>query len=208
MAFETINEFTQAQTDEDGLIPFGQPGFTTLNAEVFRNTLKDISQAFQYQSLCGVLSGGVCTAALLVVTVPAGTYYVAGGMVWHNESAETATVADAATNYVWGCCDGELRVTTTLTQDIDFSGNRSCLLTKSVASGGVAVLDNSVQQRARTADHTNRIVGENALVFAPVLDSVPATFRGTIPLGSQYAVFDKFANAGTLVINGKLRVEG
>jgi hypothetical protein len=208
MAFITIKEFTTSQTDADGLLPFGDAGYTTLNATQLRNTLKDIMQAFRYGNLAGVLSGGVCTASGLVVTVPANTFFVAGGMVWFNESNHTESFADAASTWLWGCSDGLLRQTTTSAQDPDFLGDASCLITFGVAASSVVTLDNGLQQRARTADHTNRVIGENAGVFAPQLMTLPANQVFVIPENCAYNVTGDFYIYGTLVNYGTLRVTG
>jgi hypothetical protein len=209
MAFRTVAGFnplggSAPAANANGLFPMSGP----VSGANWDKTHLDLTQAARQQSLSGVLSGGVCTAALLVVTIPANTYYIAGGIVWYNTGAETASVSDAATTYLWGCSDGVIRPTSTTTPPTDFTAATACIITKAVAVSGVATVDNSVQQRARTADHANRVVSENAGVFAPNLDTIPATFRGVIPAGSQYPVYDKFTNAGTIVISGKLRVEG
>lgn len=207
MAFTTIKGYTATQTDADGLIPFGEAGYTTLDKTIFRNTLKELTQAGQYQSLAGVLSGGVCTAAANVATIPANTTYIAGGIVWFNAAAHTESLADG-TLYLWGCSDGEIRTTSDTTPPVGFTSKTACIITRAVTTASVSVLDNSYQQRARTADGTNRIVSENALVFAPLMDSVPSAFAGVIPAGSQYPVWDKFTNSGKIVLQGKLRIQG
>lgn len=208
MAFTTLKGFTHSQTDADGLIPFGEPGYTTMDKTIFRNTLKELLQGGMYQGLAGVLAGGVCTAATNVVTIPANTYYIAGGVGWFNASAHTESVADG-TLYLWGCSDGEIHTSSDTTPPTGFTTRTACIITKAVTTGGVAVLDNSVQQRARTADGTNRIIGENAKVFAPVLDTIPAGFVGVVPSGSQYVVHGKLTlSGGKLTLLGKLRLQG
>lgn len=210
MAFLTIGGFSPTNSSENsnGIPNFGTAPYQSPTGDNWQDAFLDTLQESRYQHLAGVLSGGVCTVSGLVVTVPASTVYVAGGMVWTNASGETQSATDDATTYVWGCADGQLRITSTTTPPTGFESGKSCILTKAVAVSGTATLDNSVQHRARTADHTNRIIGENAGVFAPILDTVPATFRGVIPSGSQYNLYNTFTNAGTIVCAGKLRIEG
>lgn len=209
MAFTTIKGYDPTQADADGLLPFGEAGYTTLNKTQFRNTLKELLQGRQYQNLAGVLAGGVCTASDNNVTIPANTYYIAGGIVWYNTGAEVKSGLAEGTNYIWGCSDGEIRETSSTTPPTDFTTKTACILTKGVTASGVTTLDNSFQQRARTVDGTNRIVGENAKVFAPVLDTIPAGFVGVVPSGSQYVVHGKLTlSGGKLTLQGKLRLQG
>lgn len=212
MAFTTLQGFTPTQTAEtaNGVPNWGDSatGFQTPSGADWQNAFVDGFASSNRQHLSGVLSGGVCTAALLVVTVPANTYYVAGGVVWFNASAETTSVTDGATNYVWGCSDGLLRTTTTTTPPTDFEDGKACILTMAVSTGGVATLDNSLQERARSADYTNRVIGENSGVFAPVLATLPSGGVFVIPSESQYNVIGNWYNYGTLVNNGTLRIMG
>jgi hypothetical protein len=209
MAFRTVAGFnplggSAPAANANGLYPIS--GVVT--GANWDKVHRDLVEGARQQSLSGVISGGVCTAALLVVTIPANTYYIAGGIVWYNTGAETAGVSDDTTTYLWGCSDGVIRPTATTTPPTDFTASTACIITKAVAVSGVATVDNSVQQRARTADSTNRVIGENAGVFAPVLDTIPSTFRGVIESGSQYNLFGSFTNSGSIVCRGKLRVEG
>lgn len=167
MAFTTIQGFTPTQTSENanGVPNFGTSPYESPTGENWQDAFLDTLQAGAYQNLAGVLSGGVCTVALLSVTIPANTVYVAGGMVWTNLTTETKAVTDDATTYVWGRADGQLDITATTTPPSGFEGGKSCLLTKAVAVAGVATLDNTVQHKARTLDHTNRTVNENAALL-------------------------------------------
>jgi hypothetical protein len=90
--------------------------------------------------------------------VPVNTVYVAGAMVWKTLVGETKAATDNATNYLWGCADGELRVTSTTTPPTGFESGKSCILVKGTAVAGVVTLDHTAQQRARTSDHTNRTI--------------------------------------------------
>ena len=111
--------------------------------------------------LSGVLSGGVCTETALNVEVPANTIFVAGAVVWKNAAMETCGVPDDDTSYVWGCADGQLRYSDAIgTQPPGFTGSLSCLLCEAVAASGVLTINNAVQWKARTADHTNHFTQE------------------------------------------------
>lgn len=205
MAFTTIAGLTLSELDANGQIDYTG---TFPNAKAVKSNL-DLLQAARYGSLSGVLSGGVCTAAALVVTVPADTVIMVGGVVWENASAETKGVPDDDVSFVWFKSDGELDYTDAITtQPTGFEGSKSCLLCQATAASGVITLDNSVQHRARTADHTNRYIGENAGVFAPILDTLPADSVFVIPAGSQYNVIGDFYNYATLVNYGTLRIMG
>lgn len=212
MAFKTVQGFTPTQTSDNanGVPNWGSAdaGFDTLSGDTLQDSFLDTLQGPRLQLLPGVLSGGVCTVAGLVATVPAGTIFVAGGMPWTNLTGESASFPDDATSYLWGKANGELEVTASLTPPTGFENGKACLLCGGTAVSGTLTLDLSLQQRARTADHTNRIIGENAAVFAPVLDTIPAGFSGVIPAGSQYRLFGKLTLSGKIVLGGKLRVEG
>lgn len=206
MAFATIAGNTVAGTNANGLYAF--TANSTLSAATLLAEFLDMLQSARYETLAGVLSGGVCTVSNLTVTVPANTIFVAGGMVWTNSGAETKAVTDDATTYVWARCDGELDITSSTTPPTGFENGKACILTRAVAVSGTATIDNDYQQRARTADHTNRVIGENAKVFAPVMDTIPSGFVGVIPSGSQYNIFGTLTNAGKITCSGKIRIEG
>lgn len=166
MGFTTLQGFTAAQTDDtgNGVPNWGDAasGFQTIKGANLQNSFLDTLHEARLQHLPGVVSGVVCTVAGLVVTVPANTIFIAGGMAWTNTSGENASVADNATSYLWGKSNGELEVMTTTDIPIDFEDGRACLIVKAVAASGVVTLDHSVQQRARTADFANRIIRESA----------------------------------------------
>jgi hypothetical protein len=203
MGFTTIKAgFTTAQTDGDGLRPVtGSP-----TQAQWEGTFKDIMQPFLYETLAGVIEGDVCTASVLDVTIPINTVYVAGGMVWKTLVGEVQAVTNDATTYIWGCADGELRVTSTTTPPTGFEGGKSCIIVKAVAASSVVTLDHSVQQKAMVA--ASRMMSLNNMGLFPSVDSIPSGAAATIPQNSQYRVFESFTNAGSLIIQGKLRIEG
>lgn len=203
MGFTTIKAgFTKDQTDGDGLRPVtGSP-----TQAQWEGTFKDIMQPFLYETLSGVLEGGVCTVSALNVTVPINTVYVAGGIVWKTLVGEVQAVTDNATTYIWGCADGEVRITSTTTPPTDFTERTACILTKAVAVSGTATLDNTVQQKAMYS--ASRMMSLNNLGLFPSVDSIPSGAVATIPSGSQYRLFGSLTNAGTLTNRGKLRIDG
>lgn len=192
MGFTTLGGFTTAQADANGIIPFGTSPYQVPTGNDWINSFLDTQQVARYESLCGVLEGGVCTVAALIVTVPTGTIYVAGGMVWKTTSSETKQVTDGsgspATTYLWGCCDGELRTTSDTTPPPGFEGNKSCVITKTSALNGVATLDNSVQQKAQYASHTARFVSPSNLGLFATPKRVPTGGVAVIPDGSYLEV--------------------
>jgi hypothetical protein len=167
--FLTTSGYSNGQTDENsnGIPNWGNTsdGFGTMSGANLQNAFFDAYQEARLQNLPGVLSGGVCTESGLVVTVPAGTVYVAGGQVWSTASGETVGVADDATTYIWGQRDGLLAITATTSPPPGFEDGGACLLVKAVAAAGVVTLDLSVQHRARTPDYTERTIREGGIVL-------------------------------------------
>jgi hypothetical protein len=165
MAFNTISGNVPGggpgQTDDLGVYKYSAQ--SPLTAASLIASFRDALQALRYQTLPGVLAGGVCTVAGLVVTVPTNTIYAAGSAIWTNSGAETKTVTDDVVNYIWGRSDGLLDITTTTTPPPVFEGGNACIIVKATAVTGVVTLDHSVQHRARTADHTNRFVKEGEI---------------------------------------------
>lgn len=211
MAFQTVNGFDPA----GGNNPVGSTGvleFTTGTAVGSANLTKDFRDAYQpatWGMCAGVLAGGVCTASGLVITVPAGTYYYAS-QVWYASSSTTVNVPDNSTTYVWGCSDGVLRVTATSSPPIGFTRSQSCLLVLVTSVSGVCTLNLAIQDAARIADNTNRIVTEyNAQIgfgFVSEMDTVPAAAVITIPSGYQQTLFEPVVVSGSIICNGRLRV--
>lgn len=140
--------------------------------------------------LSGLLAGGVCTALDLDVTIPSGTTYYAR-VGWTLTDDEVVAVPDEQTTYIWGCADGVLRQTDTNAPPTGFDGDTACLITKAVASGGSAVVDNSVGQWARRVDSSTRTVTEGPMavdyaegvVAVPLLD-LPEGAAPTAPVGA------------------------
>lgn len=141
--------------------------------------LRDLQQAAAQSLLAGVMAGGPVTVSGLVLTFPAGFTYWAR-QVWQASGTTTYSVPDASTTYVWACSDGVIRPTSTVLSPTGFDGRSCCLVCKAVAAGGVATLDFSGQQRARTADATARKVQDGPLSLdygAGVVDTSGAALR-------------------------------
>ena len=206
MAFKTLS----GQADTLLAAPSGinewVSGDTPTAAE-FNNNLADAYGYPYYSVLAGVMSGGVCTFATLVVTVPTSTIYYAR-QLFVSDSGTNITVPDAATTYVWGCSDGELRITSSTTPPASFDTRTACILCSVAASGGVITsIDLAVQQRCRYADPANRVQGENAGLWAPIPDSIPSGLTLDIPTDHQITVWDELLVTGTVYVSGKLRLE-
>ena len=201
MAFLTIGGFSPTNSSENsnGIPNFGTSPYQSPTGDNWQDAFLDTLQESRYQHLSGVLSGGVCTVSGLVVTVPASTVFVAGGMVWTNASGETQSVTDDATSYVWACADGQLRITSTTTPPTGFDSGKSCILTRAVAVSGTATIDNGVQHRAETADHTNRMIGG---AFAVTPTNLPSGGYYVVNGNSQYVVFGDWYNYATFVTFG------
>lgn len=190
-------------TNAVGLIPLvtGEP----VIADDMNATFEDLQTPTMYSGLPGVLSGGQCSAALLAVTIPAETIWYAR-QVWRLESNRVENVADAQTTYLWGCSDGLIRQTNTTTPPTDFTTRTACILCKIVASGGVALVDNTVQQRARYADASGRMVADTG-GFMPEPTSVPTGMVFVVAEGHQEVFQCPYEVNGTLVINGRGKTE-
>src|SRR5688500_8254714 len=132
MPIETINgsAASHLMMGDSGLLEVTGP----LSAADLLANFEDTQAPALYGFLPGVLSGGVCTAATLTVTVPTGTLVYCRS-VWFFNSAATKVVSDAATSYVWLCSDGELRTSASATvAPVGYTMQTACLLTKAVAS--------------------------------------------------------------------------
>lgn len=181
---------------------------TVLNDTDLLGSFKDAQGVSVYEMLPGVLIGGVCTASALTVTIPAGTVFLARS-IWIASGAVTKVVNDNTTSYLWARADGELEVTASpLTLPTGYDNRSCCLLCKVVSSGGVATVDNSVQQMGRYADPTNRFYSENVGGIQPAADAVPLGAKVQIPSGTQYRLMGPFTNSGTLILQGRLCIDG
>lgn len=149
-----------SSTGSNGLPQFNAGA--ALSASDLNNALGGLQQAGMMSLLAGVLIGGVCAAAGLNVTIPAGTAYFAG-QVWTASAAAVIAVPDGAASYLWGCADGQIRKTTSPAAPVGFTTRSACLLTVATATGGVATVTNTAQQRSRCADSAARTVQDGPL---------------------------------------------
>lgn len=208
MGFKTQSAFTTSQVNSKGLIEFGTGDYKNPPKEVWNGMFSDGYTPLQYSLISGVLAGGVCTAALLSVTVPNGTAFLAGGKYWETDADVPVTVPNNATTYIWGCQDGQLRTGSSLTvPPTGYDNNRSCLICKVLSASGTATVDNTVQQSARTVDIIGRFVSEKVAGWQPVADAIAGTSVAILPQFSQLSIFDKLTIKGKVTIQGKLRIQ-
>lgn len=160
MAIQTING-----TDHSAVNAQGLNGITNndpILAGPFNADQADLQEASTQQMLSGVLAGGVCTASGLNVTIPSGTVWYAR-QCWKVTSNFVYSCTDSQVTWIFGCADGVIRVTAgSFAYPAAFDGTTAVLLTKASASGTVTLL-NSVQHKARVADHANRVVKDGPL---------------------------------------------
>lgn len=150
-----------------------------------------------------MLAGGACTADGLVITVPSGTHYLARN-VWYADGNAVVSVPDEATTYIWGCADGETRITSSTTPPTGYDERTACILCRVVATSGVATVDLSVQQRARrTIGHQ---VFEGSGAWAPTPDVIASGGVAHVPDGHQIRLMDALTVYGELVVFGKAAV--
>jgi hypothetical protein len=214
MAIKTIAQLDPAGTV--GGVPVGTSGLKEwTNSDGMYGThltadFKDVQAISSHQLLCGVTAGGVCTGSALTVTVPSGTEVYAFVM-WTLDANATYLVGDNLVTYLWLCSDGIVRQTFTTTQPATFLRNQCCLLCKYTTVAGVGTMDLSVQDQARTVSALYRTILElnavNGFGFQSMPDVFPVGSAVTIPANYTARVFDGFVNNGTIVVNGRLRVE-
>lgn len=201
MGWKTISGTIAANAGASGLIEWSAGD--GLAASDINANHADGQTPVMYGMPTGVLSGGICTADALVVTVPIGTHYLARN-VWYSDGNATVSVSDEATTYIWGCADGELRTTANTTPPTGYDERTSCILCRVVATGGVAAVDMSVQQRARhTVGHQ---VFEGSGSWAPTPDVIGPGGIAHVPDGHQLALMDNLTCYGELTVYGMLRV--
>ena len=203
MAWQTINGTTAATAGTSGLKEFASGD--TIGATDLLRDMKDPQDAHSYGHVVGVLSGGVCTASGLTVTIPSGTLVLCRS-VWQASGAQTQAVTDNATSYVWLCADGETRITSSTTPPASYDERTAAILCRTVAASGTAVVDLSVQQRARSST-TTRFVGEGSAWFAGTADTIPDGGWAECPDGTQVRLMDYLTVTGTLRVSGKVKVE-
>ena len=178
MGWVAANGLAPAAVGADGIVAFST-GDVPDAADFDANFTAPLDVA-GYGLAAGVLAGGVCTAAALVVTIPDGTTYYAR-QVWAADGDATVNVTDEATTYVWGCSDGVVRITATSTPPSSFDARTACLLTVATATGGTASVDNTLQWAARQTDAASGVVVEGTMLdlskglIVPVVASDPST---------------------------------
>jgi hypothetical protein len=166
---------------------------------------RELQMVAMQTHLAGVLTGGDITVSNLLVSFPVGFRFFAR-QIWEASGTTQVSVPDAATTYLWGCADGQIRLTGTDAVPGGWDNRSACRLAKATAAGGVAVLDLSVQHRARFADASGRVVCENCGAWSPTPDVIPAGVRVEVPAGHQQLLFGTLTVAGTVVVRGKLRM--
>ena len=171
MAFVTLSNLTASDVGQEGIHAFSN---TVLSADNLNTLGLDLLSPARESLLAGVLSGGICTASGLNVTIPANTSFVAQ-QYWVTESSVVVSVPNSATTYIWLCADGQSRQTTTTTPPDGFTLYTACIATKATAAGGNATLDNTVQHKARSVDPETRIVTDGNLSIDPEGETVTVT---------------------------------
>ena len=203
MAFSTLTGVATGSVQASGLQEqvAGNPVLATrMNADD-----RELQQVSMQTHLAGVLTGGDITVASLLVSFPVGFRFFAR-QIWEASGTTQVSVPDAATTYLWGCADGQIRQTSTDAVPGGWDNRTACRLAKAVASGGVAVLDLSVAHRARFADAAGRVVCENSGAWSPTPDVIPSGVRVEVPANHQQLLFGTLTVAGTVVVRGKLRM--
>jgi len=201
MGWETISETAAASVGASGLVEWSAGD--SLSADDLNNNLADVQGVTLWGMPSGVLAGGACTAAFLVVTVPDGTRYLARN-IWCANGNQTISVTDESTTYVWGCADGVLRITSSSTPPVGWDDRTACILCRAVATGGTATVDLSVQQRARLA--IGHQVFEGSGIWAPTPDVIGANGIAHVPDANQISLFDALTVLGELTVYGMCRV--
>jgi hypothetical protein len=164
MALTTLAGSTPTQVQTSGINEFRTGPFV---ASVQTLDLRDLQELTRQSALAGVQISGAITATGLVVSIPAGLQYYAR-QLWVASGTTTILVPDGSTSYVWGCSDGLLRVTTSGGSPVlptSFDARMCCLLCKAVAVAGAVTITTTLQQTARYADATNRLVREGPLTI-------------------------------------------
>lgn len=202
MSFQTLSGLLSAAVGTNGLKAYSAAPLASAD---LNNTFGDGQGPTVYGLASGVLAGGACTASVLNVTIPAGTAFYAR-QVWVNAADIVQPVTDSATSWIWGCSDGQVRVTTGATISLPggWDGASACLLTKAVASGGAAVVDNAQAQLARRVDNTNRLTNDFG-VFAQAA-VVPSGATAIVPSGYQRSWFARLSVQGRLSVRGRVRI--
>lgn len=201
MAWKTLGGTAAGAAGASGLVEW--VAGDSLEHDVLNANMGDVQTPAQYGMPSGVLAGGVCTAAALAVTVPSGTTYYARN-IWAADGNAVVSVTDESTTYIWGCADGVLRSTSSATPPSGWDERTACILCRAVATGGVATVDLSVQQRARrTVGHQ---VFEGSGAWAPTPDVIVSGGVAHVPDGHQIRLMDALTVYGELVVFGKAAV--
>ena len=215
MAIKTYQQFDPAGTASSSVAvgAVGTKEYVSADGiygDQWTNQIKDLVAIEQQQLLCGVITGGVVTCPALTVTLPTGTYLYAG-VIWTLTTDATTIVSDNSTTYIWFQSNGIITQTGTTTQPGGFLRNQCCLLAKITTVAGVGTVDLSVQDQARTVNATYRTVTElnavNGFGFTSMPDTFPAGSTVTIPANYTARLIDGFINNGTIINNGRMRVE-
>lgn len=215
MAWTTLAGTTAAAADAYGLKTLASGAAPSAND--FNYNWRDAIRGGAWALQPGVISGGVCTAANLVVTIPQNTIYYARSQWTNADAAATSTVPDDATTYLWGCSDGEIRQTANTTPPLGYDVSTACILCKATAAGGTATVDLTVQQKARLADNARILTANNqtdsyTLVIGDagkVIEvnkgsaatvTIPANASVAFPIGTVIRVYQMGAGQVTVAI--------
>jgi len=179
MAIKTRGGTAQSQVNAKGLI-----GATTngvLLATNYNADQSDLQEPAAQQMLAGLLAGATCTESGLNVTIPSGTTWYAR-QIWYLDADYIQGVANNVTSWIFGCCDGIIRVTqgSSMSYPSSFDGSTAVLITKAQAVTGVITLTNALQHLARQVNHSTRQVTDGPMVLDyanGIVDVSAAIFR-------------------------------
>lgn len=200
MAWKTAGGLAASAVGASGFVEFasGAP----LLAASLNSDLVGAQDGAAYALACGVIGAFDPTAAGLAVTIPSGSAYFAR-QVWVADGAAVVNVADGATTWLWGCADGVVRQTLTSAYPTGQTALTCCLLAVVVSAAGVAVVDVSAQQLARSAGGSGP-AWDNGGAWAPAPDVIAGV--AAVPVGCQIALMDRLTVTGRCRVIGKLRV--
>lgn len=214
MPFSTPNGYVGGTVNAKGVKSFAG----TLATSDLQNTYQDEQEPSAWGLLSGVLVTEAITAVGLLVSIGVGLTYYAR-TVWIAAGTTQITVANI-TQYLWGCADGVMRLTTTDAPPGGFDNTKSCLLARIVGSGGSCTITQAgFQQSARYADPATRQVIDGALLndsangrvitqgWMPQATDVPTGMVADVADGYQAYRFGLLTIEGALTVEGSLVVE-
>jgi hypothetical protein len=207
MAVYTVSGLAAEDTGDTGI--FEMVTGETLVADPWNKTFKDLQIPARYALLPGILEPpgliGSITASALDVTIASGTSWYAQG-VYTLDDAFVISVADDATTRLYARSDGVISSDTT-----GFLASQFCILCDVIAADGVAIIDLTVQQRARYADPDFRFVTDTGGFMAQPSE-ISDSMVCVVPEGFQTIFYppsesEPFEVNGVLIINGRAKTE-